>query len=163
MDPMLTALAVEAARGNPDLQRKFRDELQRRADIARRPAPKAMPFTVQIKRHFPEHVPLQPEKVERFVSAQRILRAVAKVSRLSVQEITGPRRWRLAVHWRFIAIWLIRQNCPKLGTPAIGKTMGGRDHCTIFHALRVVGDNLERFSADIARVEALLQERSQHG
>lgn len=64
-----------------------------------------------------------------------ILQAVTKATKVSAQDIVGPRRTSNFTSPRFLAVALMRELRPDLSLPAIGKALR-RDHTTIMHALR---------------------------
>lgn len=70
-----------------------------------------------------------------------ILYAVATAARVSVTELRSQLRARHLVDARFVYYVLARcySGC---SLPQIGKTAGGRDHCTVIHGLRM---GAERF------------------
>jgi len=65
-------------------------------------------------------------------SPEAILRAVAEEFRVSVSELTGPRRARRVVVPRQAAMHLMRE-VTQLSFPQIGELMGGRDHTTVMY------------------------------
>jgi hypothetical protein len=88
----------------------------------------------------PKPKQVTPEPASRFIgrmSGRHILEVTAIESRIPMVHITGPRRERSLVIPRHAACILIRDLCPHLSFPAIGRIMGGRDHSTVMHALRV--------------------------
>ncbi len=68
------------------------------------------------------------------VSAQEVVRFVAANAGLSFDDLTGPSRQRSHAWPRFVAVWAVRQLCPHMSYPSIGRMLGGRDHSTIIDA-----------------------------
>ena len=51
------------------------------------------------------------------------------------QIISENRRWQIA-RPRQVAMYVMREVCPHLSYPAIGRLLGGRDHTTILHGVQ---------------------------
>jgi hypothetical protein len=68
--------------------------------------------------------------------AQKLAMAVAKKHGLKYSDLKSPRRQKHLVRARQEAMWLIREECPGLSLPAIGRLFGGKDHTTVLHACR---------------------------
>ena len=51
------------------------------------------------------------------------------------QIISENRRWEIA-RPRQVAMYVMREVCPHLSYPAIGRLLGGRDHTTILHGVQ---------------------------
>lgn len=68
------------------------------------------------------------------IFARDVLAFVADAGDVKVTDLTDPCRRRPYTHLRFVAVWAIRQCCPHMSYPAIGRLLGGRDHTTIIHA-----------------------------
>jgi len=68
------------------------------------------------------------------IFAKDVLAFVAKEAGVSAADLIGPNRKKALTHIRFIAVWVIRQRCPHMSYPAVGRLLGGRDHTTIIHA-----------------------------
>lgn len=66
-----------------------------------------------------------------------ILRIVSEHTGVSKQDIRSARRTSGVVRPRMIACWLMR-HCTTLSLPVIGQRVGGRDHTTVLHAVRVI-------------------------
>ena len=106
------------------------------------------------------------------VTLKAVLRAAANASGLTVDELCGPGRHEPLVIWRHAAMAVARQQvCQRDGTqisfPAIGHAFGRRDHTTVMHACRKVGDSASgtrtaRYRGDFQRqcmreIEAALE------
>ncbi len=70
------------------------------------------------------------------IRARDVLSHVARAADMTVEDLTGPSRRRTYAHARFVVVWLIRQKCPHMSYPAIGRLLGNRDHTTALHADR---------------------------
>lgn len=53
-------------------------------------------------------------------------------------QLLAVRRNRDVVRPRQIAMYAIRELCPHMSLPAIGRMLGGRDHTTVLHAVRKI-------------------------
>lgn len=51
------------------------------------------------------------------------------------QILSENRRWQIA-RPRQVAMYVMREVCPHLSYPAIGRLLGGRDHTTILHGVQ---------------------------
>lgn len=70
------------------------------------------------------------------ILARDVLAYVADAANVSITDLTGPSHRKPYTHVRFVIVWLIRQRCPHMSYPAIGRLLGNRDHTTIIHAER---------------------------
>lgn len=77
-------------------------------------------------------------------SPDSILQAVAEEFRVSVSELTGPRRSRRIVVPRQLAMHLMRE-FTQLSFPQIGEIMGGRDHTTIMYGTEKFQERIEQY------------------
>lgn len=75
---------------------------------------------------------------------QKIMAAVAAAYGLKLSDIRGVSREKKKVIARHHAIWLVRQSCPAMSLPYIGRICGGRDHSSIFHAINAHQSRAER-------------------
>lgn len=96
------------------------------------------------------------------IYARDVLAYVANSAGVKVTDLSGPARRRPYIYYRFVAVWAIRQCCPHMSYPAIGRMLGGRDHTSIIHAERrakeemtkrpdlqkIAMDTIGHFSAD---------------
>lgn len=76
-------------------------------------------------------------------SPDSILQAVAEEFRVSVSELTGPRRVRRVVVPRQLAMHLMRE-FTQLSFPQIGEIMGGRDHTTVMYGTEKFQERMEQ-------------------
>ena len=67
----------------------------------------------------------------------RVLSAVSAVSGIKLDNLTCQRRARRLARPRQVAMYLMREYTP-LTLPQIGRIVGGRDHTTVMHAVRVI-------------------------
>ncbi len=82
---------------------------------------------------------------------------VGKYFGVSAAELSGGCRTALIVHWRHIAMHLVRNLLPHLSYPQIGRRFGDRDHTTILHADRKISALCLSDSAVAYDVANLLQ------
>lgn len=83
------------------------------------------------------------------VMAKDVVEFVAKRHGLRTELMYSPQRYRDVARPRQIAMYAIRQLCPHLSFPEIGRRLGGRDHTTIMHGVRRI-ESLIRTDQDIA-------------
>jgi len=90
---------------------------------------------------------------------QAIIQAVAQEFRVTVAELSGPRRSRNIVVPRQATMYLLREVC-QLSFPQIGELLGGRDHSTAIHGYekisRVLDDDIE-LRSHVERVRVRLR------
>lgn len=72
------------------------------------------------------------------ILARDIIAFVADDHGMSVSVIMGTCRRREFARPRQVAMYAIRQLCPHLSYPAIGRALGGRDHATVIHGARTI-------------------------
>lgn len=89
-----------------------------------------------------------------------LIEVASKLSKYSVEDIKGHRRFRPLTRVRFAVIWLAHDNGNgPLSLTEIGRRLNGRDHATICHA-RNQAERLLRESkafkmlVDVIRLEA---------
>jgi len=75
----------------------------------------------------------------RQISLELIQKTVADFYKLKVTELFSKKRNRAIVRPRQIAMWLTRELTTH-SLPEIGDAFGGRDHTTVIHACRTIGD-----------------------
>ncbi|MBI2605578.1 MAG: chromosomal replication initiator protein DnaA [Deltaproteobacteria bacterium] len=75
------------------------------------------------------------------IGADAILDAVSKHFSVKISEIKGKDRSRKISVPRQIAMFLLRKYCRK-SYPDIGALLGGKDHSTILHGVRMITENL---------------------
>src|SRR3989344_4849332 len=71
------------------------------------------------------------------LSPSQVLESVTKYFKVSMDQITGPRRQKELVLPRQIAMFLIYEEC-KTPFEKIGEILGGRDHTTIMHGVEKI-------------------------
>ena len=79
-------------------------------------------------------VAARPQPTRR--EAKPIIHEVADQHGLFYADLIGPSRERHIAWPRQEAMWRIRQACPHISLPGIGRLLGGRDHTTILHGIR---------------------------
>jgi len=67
-----------------------------------------------------------------------------------VGELLGPRRAREVAWPRQVAALLARELRPDLGSPAIGRAFGGRDHTTMLHTRKAAGARIADAASNCA-------------
>lgn len=90
----------------------------------------------------------------RTVAPEDIQKAVAAHYGIRISDLLSPRRAREVARPRQVAMYLCKALTPH-SLPDLGRRFGGRDHTTIIHGVRKIGDLMAR-DAELARdVEAL--------
>lgn len=74
---------------------------------------------------------------------QKIQETVASYFHIDIAEITGRRRTANIVTARQIAMYLSKTLMKEKTLEEIGRQFGGRDHGTVIHAMKVVGEQME--------------------
>lgn len=85
---------------------------------------------------------------ERKLSIEEIQRKVAEFYAIRLSDMIGPKRQRVIVRPRQMAMYLAKQLTTR-SLPEIGRRFGGRDHTTVMHAVRKI-EELRRDDAQIA-------------
>lgn len=88
-------------------------------------------------------------------SLATILRVVSDVTRVNTAELKSPRRRKDIVRARTIYYILARQLTIH-SLVVIGRSCGGRDHCTVLHGLSKVDENRSAFEPEMSRALAAL-------
>lgn len=91
------------------------------------------------RRFLPEPGPGAPEKR---VDLDGILAAVSAAFGLKVADLTGHSKLRQTAWPRRVAMYLAKE-MTGLTTSKIGEALGGRDHSTVIHALKKIGQELK--------------------
>ena len=73
----------------------------------------------------------------------QIIQVVTKVTGFTVAELKGDARDTATVRARQLAMWFLRTRLG-LSTSTIGIVLGGRDHTTVMHGLKVIPSKCER-------------------
>lgn len=77
------------------------------------------------------------------ISAQDVVRIVAEVAGISVEDLHSQSRKRPIAWPRQMAYLIMRQRCPHLSYPQIGLYCGARDHTTVLYGVREARQRLE--------------------
>lgn len=112
----------------------------------------------------PEAVPAEPDppvvdairsiddaNEPRSLAVREVQNVVAKLFRMTVADIKGPRRTYQYAIARHAAMFLAKELCPMKTFPQIGREFGGRDHTTVLHAVRVFPHKMARMP-DVAEL-----------
>ena len=75
----------------------------------------------------------------RQITLELIQKYVADYYKIKVAEMYSQKRTRAIARPRQVAMWLARELTPH-SLPEIGDAFGGRDHTTVLHACRTIGD-----------------------
>lgn len=71
------------------------------------------------------------------LSVDKILKAIQKYYRVSVDDILSKKRSSTVIRPRHVAMYLIK-NLTGLSTPEIGRELGGKDHTTVMHGHKTI-------------------------
>ena len=85
---------------------------------------------------------------DRAISIDRIQKTVAEYYKIKISDILSKRRNRMIARPRQMAMALSKE-LTSHSLPEIGDSFGGRDHTTVLHACRKIGE-LKVDSADLA-------------
>jgi chromosomal replication initiator protein len=88
----------------------------------------------------------------------RVLDATARHFKVSIADLTGPRRTARLTQARQIAMYLGRE-VTLASLPQIGEAFGGRSHSTVLHSCNKVAHDMERddlLRADVKAIQAAL-------
>lgn len=144
-------LPIEAARV---LAQHYRDSVRELEGALNRMTAHALiwkvPLSVDLARRI---VTDSPGRKRTPVTAEFILRVVAEMHGLTIQDLKGARRHRAVSLPRQIGIYLIRKHT-RASFPAIGHLLGGRSHSTIVAGLQA----LEKELAHDPSLEALIRD-----
>jgi hypothetical protein len=91
------------------------------------------------------------------VPTRLTLSVIARHHEITVDDLTGKSHKRMFVHPRQIAMYLIFKLNRK-SYPEIGRVLGGRDHTTAMHGVRVIEELVANDEAISAKVDAISQE-----
>ena len=97
----------------------------------------------QVKRSLRDLFAIQ----ERQVSIDNIQRTVAEYYKIKIADLLSKRRSRMIARPRQMAMFLAKAHTNH-SLPEIGDAFGGRDHTTVLHACRKIGE-LKESSADV--------------
>jgi len=93
------------------------------------------------------------------LSVQNIQRTVAEYYKIRLSDLHSPRRTRQITRPRQMAMALAKE-LTELSLPEIGSAFGGRDHTTVLHACRKVGELIrtdERLAEDYRNLMKILR------
>lgn len=88
-------------------------------------------------------------------SVRRVIAAAARQHGLEPEDLIGPSRRREVTGARAIAMFVLRAVSGR-SLHAIGQSFGGRDHTTVMHAVRLVGERITSDPATARDVERLV-------
>ncbi len=96
---------------------------------------------------------------DRKITIDDIQKAVAEFYNIKLSDMSSSRRQRAVARPRQIAMYLAKQMTPT-SLPQIGQQFGGRDHTTVMHAVKKVGELIVEdacIAEDISRIEKSLK------
>ena len=94
-------------------------------------------------------------------SIQQIIEAVTRYYDIKLSDLMSKRRHKSIALPRQVCMWLARKHT-RFSLEEIGGYFGGRDHTTVMHAVRTVGERAQADSAlsgDVMRIEQSLERR----
>jgi chromosomal replication initiation ATPase DnaA len=98
-------------------------------------------------------LPVMPGRI----LVRRAIKATAEHFGTSPDVLVSARRTRPLVRWRQVAMYVAREMTGR-SLPFIGKKIGGRDHTTILHGVRVVKGLIVAGDAErIAAVDQIIE------
>ena len=98
--------------------------------------------------------PVQP-------SIQQIIEAVTQYYDIKLSDLMSKRRHKSVALPRQVCMWLARKHT-RFSLEEIGGYFGGRDHTTVMHAVRTVGERRQKdiaLSSDVERIELAIGRR----
>ena len=114
----------------------------------------AVPFVIDWNRIRPTQTP----KIR--LSGELVVRVCAEAAGITMPEMFSYRRQWAISRPRQVAAYMMTKHCKHLSFTQIGKSLGGRDHSTVSHALNRVQEDLaangELFGDLVAAVETRL-------
>lgn len=78
------------------------------------------------------------------IRAHEVAEYVAAMHGRTLDDLASQRRTVAFARPRQIAMHCIKQLCPHMSYPAIGRILGGRDHSTVMHGERRIADLVQR-------------------
>ncbi len=90
------------------------------------------------------------------VSIDQIVRTVADKFQIKISDLKSKRRTKTIVHPRQLAMYLCR-TLTSGSFPEIGRQFGGKDHSTVIHAVRHVGERIQQDPQLKVTVENLIK------
>ncbi len=91
---------------------------------------------------------------DRKVTVEEIQRKVAEHYNIRMSDMVGPKRQRVVARPRQVAMWLAKELTTR-SLPDIGRRFGGRDHTTVMHGVRRIGELIKTDSQIAEDVELL--------
>ena len=91
---------------------------------------------------------------DRKVTVEEIQRKVAEHYNIRMSDMVGPKRQRVVARPRQVAMWLAKELTTR-SLPDIGRRFGGRDHTTVMHGVRRIGELIRTDSQIAEDVEIL--------
>jgi chromosomal replication initiator protein len=95
---------------------------------------------------------------ERIVSIQQIIEQVVRFYNVRVSDLQSKKRHKSIALPRQVCMYFARQKT-RYSLEEIGGYFGGRDHTTVMHAVRTIGDQRQsdsQFASHLERIEAAL-------
>ena len=77
---------------------------------------------------------------------------------MTVERLIGPQKLRKYARARQCCMVLLCRNL-RLSTSRAGRLLGGRDHTTVLHGLKVIEGNMDVYEADLSVIEHAADER----
>jgi chromosomal replication initiator protein len=91
------------------------------------------------------------------VTTDGIKQIVARQFNVSINDLSGKRRTQNIALARQVAMYLCRKHTAR-SFPEIGALFGGRDHSTVIHAIKAVGERLQSDAELKTRIEVITSE-----
>ena len=88
-------------------------------------------------------------------SMRRVIGATARRNSLTVADLVGPSRCRRVSHVRGMAMYLARRLTQK-SLQSIGTALGGRDHTTVLHGIRITETRRANDPAVAAEIDQIV-------
>lgn len=103
----------------------------------------------------PEPAPAEETIGASRVTVRQIVEVAGRVSGFTDIEIVSPRRFYRLCEVRQCVMFLARKHT-NLSLPKIGILLGKRDHTTVVHAVKKIGENFDKYRDFISNCELLL-------
>ncbi|RCL03661.1 MAG: chromosomal replication initiator protein [Candidatus Tokpelaia sp. JSC161] len=104
---------------------------------------------------------LRYSRGQKRVPIEEIQRVVARHYSVSKEDLLSNRRVRVIVRPRQIAMYLAKMMTSR-SLPEIGRRFGGRDHTTVLHAIRKIGNMMitdPKFSQELDLLKCLIKDK----
>lgn len=115
-------------------------------------------LTTELNRRPPLIEEFVPSAAPKFLTISQVAEIVANEFRLSVLDMQSHRRDRDSVDARMALAYLARKFTNR-SLPTIARFLGGRDHSTILHAVRKIGERRKQngeMNSKLERLEEIL-------